>query len=462
MKTVASPRTSSLHERGTVRIRITVAAVTVVGVAFFVAGVAMVLLLHRTLVGDVREAAERQGEGLAAVIEDSEDEAVLNGHPDEEFVQVLDQDGRVVNSSANLEAAPALAVLGPGESRQIDHVPFEDNSFLVVGIPASAPGQRLTIVVGRTLEPVAEAIRDVIGLLAFGIPLLLVVVGFGAWRMVGRALASVEAIRSEVETITTQRLHRRVPDPPGSDEIARLAATMNSMLTRLELGQARERRFLSDASHELRSPISSIRQYAEVAIAHPETSELGELAEVVLEEIALLQRLVDDLMLLTRMDEAPLWLRRQPVDLDDLVLREAARLRVAEPRLRLDVSGVEAARTIGDAAALDRLVRNLTENAARQAHHTIALGSAELNGHVVLTVDDDGIGIAPEDRDRVFERFVRLDEARDRNSGGTGLGLAIVREIAGAHGATVEISDSGLGGARFEIRFPSSADSDRN
>ena len=443
-----------MRERGTVRVRITVAAVTVVGVTLVIASVAMVTLLHRTLIGDVREAAAIRGEGIAELLEGGEDEAVLNGHPDEEFVQILSADGQVVDSSDNLQGEPALVVLRGDESQQIDSVPFENGTFLAVGVTGISQELPVTIVVGRTLEPVSEAVRDVVSLLVFGVPMLLVVVGFGAWWMVGRALAPVESIRSEVETITSQQLHRRVPDPPGDDEIARLAATMNTMLARLELERAREHQFISDASHELRSPIASIRQYAEVAVAHPETSELGELAEVVLEEIAVLQRLVDDLMLLTRMDEGTLRLRRDPVDLDDLVFREAARLRVARPDLELDLTRVSAGRTRGDATAIDRLIRNLTENGARHAQHALALGVQEFQGQVTLTVDDDGDGIAASNRARVFDRFVRLDEARDRDSGGTGLGLAIVREVASAHGASIEISDAPLGGARFEVRFP--------
>ena len=337
-------------------------------------------------------------------------------------------------------------------------MPFVSGTFLVVGVPGILGGQPVTIVVGRTLEPVEEAVRDVTGLLVFGIPLLLVLVGFGAWWMVGRALAPVEAIRSEVETITSEQLHRRVPDPSGSDEIARLAATMNGMLARLELERARERQFVSDASHELRSPIASIRQYAEVAVTHPEASDLGELAEVVLEEIAVLQRLVEDLMLLTRIDEGTLRLHHETVDLDDLVLREAARLRGVRPDLHVDLTRVGAARTRGDPVALDRLVRNLTGNAERHARHAIALGLWEDGDHVVLTIDDDGDGIAPADRPRVFDRFVRLDEARDRDSGGTGLGLAIVREVAAAHHATIVVADAPLGGARFEVRFASEPD----
>ena len=433
--------------------RITVAAVTVVGVTLVVASVAMVVLLHRTLVGDVREAATLRGEGIAEQMETEEDDALLNGHPDEEFIQVLGTDGSVVDSSDNLHGEPAVVVLRGDESREIDWVPFESNTFLAVGIAGISHGEPVTIVVGRALEPVEEAVRDVLALLVFGIPLLLVLVGFGAWWMVGRALAPVESIRSEVETITSQQLHRRVPDPPGSDEIARLAATMNSMLARLELERARERQFVSDASHELRSPIASIRQYAEVAVAHPEASDLGELADVVLEEIVVLQRLVEDLMLLTRIDEGTLRLRYQAVDLDDILLREGARLRGARPDLAVDLTGVGAGRTRGDAVALDRLVRNLTGNAARHARRAVALALREDGEHVVLTVDDDGAGIEPADRPRVFERFVRLDEARDRDSGGTGLGLAIVREVAAAHDATIVVAEAPLGGARFEVRF---------
>ena len=253
------PRTPGIRQRGTVRVRITFAAVTVVGVTLVVASVAMAMLLHRTLVGDVQEAATMRGEGIAEVMETDDDEPVLNGHPDEEFVQVLRADGSVVDSSDNVACEPAVVVLRGDESSQIDSVPFVSDTFLVVGVPGILGGQPVTIVVGSTLEPVEEAVRDVTGLLVFGIPLLLVLVGFGAWWMVGRALAPVEAIRSEVETITSQQLHRRVPDPSGSDEIARLAATMNGMLARLELERARERQFVSDASHELRSPIASIR-----------------------------------------------------------------------------------------------------------------------------------------------------------------------------------------------------------
>ena len=180
-----------------------------------------------------------------------------------------------------------------------------------------------------------------------------------------------------------------------------------------------------------------------------------QLAEIVLAEDLRLQHIVEDLLLLTRMDEGTVDLRRREVDLDDIVFEEAARLRASAGDLRVDTSKVSSGRVRGDESHLDRLVRNLIENAGRHAHTKVALSLRETNGEVVLTVDDDGEGIAPDDRDRIFDRFLRLQDARDRDSGGTGLGLAIVREIANAHSATVSVRNAPKGGARLEVRFPS-------
>ena len=164
----------------------------------------------------------------------------------------------------------------------------------------------------RSTETVTEATAAVSGLLAVGLPLLLVVVGATTWVLVGRALAPVEAIRAEVDAISAADLHRRVPDPPAGDEIGRLARTMNRMLDRLEQAQARQRRLVADASHELRSPVATIRQHAEVALAHPGRTTTTELAATVLAEDLRLQRLVEDLLLLTRADEHTLALAQAP------------------------------------------------------------------------------------------------------------------------------------------------------
>lgn len=439
---------------GAIRVRTTAAAILAVGVSLILASVAMLTLLQRSLRTDVRTTAEIRAETIAGDLAVGPDSPLIAAaSQDEEFVQVLDGAGNVVLASPNLAGVGPIAVVEPGGERTIPEVPFEDSEFLAVGMSTTGERGDLLVVVGRSLEPVTEARRVAAGLLAIGAPLLLVIVGGVTWRVVGRALAPVDSIRAEVEAISSRELHRRVPDPPGDDEIARLATTMNRMLSRLEDAQKRERRFLSDASHELRSPIATIRQHAEVALSHPDRTSIGELAETVLDEDIRLQAIVEDLLLLSRIDEGTLQLRTEAVDLDDLVFEEAARLR-GSTDLKIDSTDVSAARVSGDRRKLERLLRNLTDNAARHASARIRLAVRAVDLHVVLHVDDDGSGVPEESRRLVFERFTRLDEARDREVGGTGLGLAIVAEVAAAHGGTVSVGDAPLGGARFELVLP--------
>ena len=451
---------SFLQRIGAIRVRTTAAAVLVVGATLVVAAIAMVALLERSLTASALTSARIQAEAIVGELDAGvpPDELVL-GTPggDEEYVQVLRSDGTVEAASPNVAGRDAIVTLSGGQSDELpprsppDVEPFDDPFIVTASSTAGSPP--LTVVVGRNLEPVQEASSQLQRILAIAMPLLLVVVGTVTWLVVGRALRPVEAIRAEVDAISGRDLDRRVPDPPGDDEIARLAATMNRMLERLESSRLRERRFVSDVSHELRSPVAAIRQHAEVARSHPDETTLGELADVVLEEDARLQRLVEDLLLLTRLDEGTLARPTASVDVDDLVLDEASRLRSAT-ELRIDATHVSSGRVVGDRDQLERLVRNLSENAARHARAEVRLSIGELDGHVVLGVEDDGAGIEPSDRERIFGRFVRLDEARDRDSGGSGLGLAIVREVAEFHGGSVRVLDSELGGIRFEIRLP--------
>jgi signal transduction histidine kinase len=178
----------------------------------------------------------------------------------------------------------------------------------------------------------------------------------------------------------------------------------------------------------------------------------GEVASAVLAETERLQELVEDLLLLARLDEGAVPVATE-VDLDDLVLAEAARIR-ATASVDVDTSAVEASRILGNAGQLERVVRNLAQNASRYARTRLALGVGQRDGQVTLTVDDDGPGIDPSDRERVLERFVRSDESRGRVSGGAGLGLAIVHEVARTHGGDVVLSESPLGGLRAEVHLP--------
>ena len=443
---------------GSVRVRTTALAVIVVGAALIVAGVAMVVLLRRQVTADVQLLALRRAQLVVDGFSPDEKQPRLPERNSEEFIQVVDAQGRVVVSSdyVNKPHKPIVRIEAGDDAQVIPsiapYVKAEDGPFLAVAIAAKTSQGTLTVVVGETLEPVDEMGRAVTALLLGGIPLLLLVVGSVSMRVVGRSLAPVEAMRDEVETISIRDLHRRVPQPTGGDEISRLASTMNGMLARLEGSQARQRRFVSDASHELRSPVATIRQHAEVALAHPETSKLEELADIVLQENARLQSLVEDLLLLSQADEGTLKLATQAVDVDDLVFEEAKRLR-ATTELRVRTSRVSAGRVSGDRKQLNRMIRNLSDNAARHARGIVEFSLRDGDGSVLLTVDDDGRGVAPTERERVFERFVRLEEGRDRDSGGTGLGLAIVAEIAAAHEAGVAVAESAMGGARFEVHF---------
>jgi signal transduction histidine kinase len=451
-----------LGRLGTVRVRTTVGAVLVAGLAMAVGALVLVAVLRDTLTREVEAAAQVRGQEVASLLASG---AAGRGplavdDPEESLIQVLDERGQVVAASANAEGLAALARLRPGESAEVE-VPaggtMEDGEFLAVATGAGTPSGGRTVVVARSTETVTEATAAVAGLLTVGLPLLLAVVAGTTWVVVGRALAPVEAIRAEVDAISASALHRRVPDLPADDEIGRLARTMNRMLERLDRAQARQRRLVSDASHELRSPVAAIRQHAEVALAHPDRASAAELAATVLAEDLRLQRLAEDLSLLTRADERTLGLRRGPVDLYDLVFDEARRLRSVSG-LRVDTTRVSAGRVGGDAAGLRRVLGNLGDNAARHAGAQVAFSVAEGDGVVRLRVEDDGPGIPEPDRERVLERFVRLDDARTRDDGGSGLGLAIVAELVAAHGGTVAIAPSPLGGARLEVTLPRLAD----
>ncbi|MPZ97135.1 MAG: HAMP domain-containing protein [Propionibacteriales bacterium] len=433
-----------------VRVRTTLAAVLVVAIALAVGATALVLLLREALTDSVESAAETRTEQIVQALDAGSDELPgVIAEDDEEVVQVLDESGSIVAASPNIAGDPVLAGLGDGETTEID-APIEEGAF--VAVAAETDDGRL-VVVAHSLEDATDSVSALIPLLLVGLPLLLAVVGGTTWYVVGRALAPVDRMRREVDEISAEQLYRRVEPPATRDEVGRLARTMNRMLDRLEEAQVRQRRFVSDASHELRSPLASIRQNAEVALAHPDTTTGPELAETVLAEGLRVQYLVEALLLLARADEHSLQLADHVVDLDDLVFTEAQRLRDTTD-LQIDTTGVGAGRVRGDAPALTQVLCNLADNAARHASERVSLGLTVDDSAVVLTVDDDGAGIPETERDRVFERFVRLDESRARDDGGSGLGLSIVTEIVTAHRGTVCATEGPHGGARIVVRIP--------
>lgn len=441
-----------------VRARTTLVAVLVVGAALAVGGFELVHLLRDVLVGNVNNQVRSSISALVAKANSGEVSSTLTPPPGDSYVQIIDARGTVIASSADIAGNGPLgpfrlfpstaAVVG-----QVSTIPSNDGGPFVVGYQsvnmASGP---VTIYVASSLATVGESISTVTTALFEGLPLLVIVVGVLSWLLAGRALRPVEAIRRSVAETSGGDLSFRVPEPVVEDEVGLLARTMNSMLARLEGEAERRRRMVSDASHELRSPIASMQTNLEVAQAHPGGTDWAELVEVLIPECQRMARTIDDLLSLAKADEGTLVSTRRAVDLDEIVMAEGRRLRMAG-RVSVDLRAVSGARVIGDTDQLTGMVRNLVDNAQRHAACRVGLELHQDGREVVLVVADDGAGIPSAERERIFERFHRLDEARSRDAGGSGLGLAIVREIAEAHGGTVKVIDSAVG-ASLEVRLP--------
>lgn len=429
------------------RARTTLGATLVVAVALLVGALSFYGILSSSIQASAERAAEQRLDELAERFDGPGGRGVegLAGL-DDEIVQIIGRDGAVRGASED-----ARDELGSSS------LPISDDArrLRIGGEPMLVVSDELddddTLVLAVSIEDDAETLSTVAMLLAVAVPLLLLLVAVTTWLVVGRALKPVTRIREEVDGITAEHLHRRVEVPPSSDEIAALATTMNRMLDRLDSSATAQRRFVSDASHELRSPLATIRQHAELAQAHPATTSIGELAEVVSDEGLRLQGIVESLLLLARLDEGG-GAHDEPIDLDDLALGEVRRLR--SRGIDVDGSGIRAARVAGDPRLVGQLLRNLADNAARHSAGRVAIGVIPQGAWVFVTVEDDGAGVPAEERERIFERFVRLDEARSRDAGGSGLGLAIVQGIATASGGTVTVDASRWGGARFVVALP--------
>lgn len=442
-----APARPTARRRG-IRTRITTLATAIVVLALLVGAAAFWIVLRTSLYGQLGDAAAQDAAAFAEQVDDGGSVEALPDVDDDRFWQVVDGDtGAVVAASDVAEDAPALA----GDGRDADGLlQFADGGVFVT---ATADDGDVIVVAGRATAQADATLLTVAVLLAVSVPLVGGVVALTTWLAVGRSLAPVERMRRQVESVTATDLTLRVDDPATGDELSRLARTLNAMLARLEQAQTAQRRFVSDASHELRSPLASMRQFAEVAAAYPDRVSQRELAEVVLDEGARLEGLVDGMLVLTRADERALTLRRADVDLARLVTEEVARTAVGDgPAVETVTRGP--AVVTADAGMLRQVVRNLTANARRHARSRVLVEVAGDEHGAVLVVDDDGSGIPPDQRERVFDRFVRLDEARSRDAGGSGLGLAIVREIVRAHGGAVTAGASPLGGARLAVRLP--------
>ena len=361
---------------------------------------------------------------------------------------------RAGSPALSLIAAAARATkasASPALSLRASEVLGVEGPFLAMEREATSPTHgSVTIVALTSIAPAVATGRGAALLLAAVFALLLVVVALFSWHMTERTLRPVERMRQSAEAITASDLSRRVSVPDGDRDLSRLARTFNDLLARVEAAMDAQRRFVSDASHELKGPVAATKIMLETARSHPEAVDPSTLLSDLANENEQLQGIVADLLALARQDEGRLQVNLAPLDLCDLIYEEVSSLE-RRSAVSLDVSGVEPLVCAGDAQLLGQALRNLLENAVRYAHSHVVVTCHEVLGStdrlIRIRVSDDGPGIAPADRERVFGRFVRLGKDRGRATGGTGLGLAVVQGIVERHGGRVYFSDPEIGGA---------------
>jgi signal transduction histidine kinase len=436
-----------------VRARLTMATTGVVAIALALGATLLVLVLHAVLLRQRDDAARAQALGVAALVKSGR---VPDALPSDgtTVLQVVDAQGRVTATSpggdrlvplldaADLRRARAgAAVELPGRRLGIDE------PLRVLGVPAGRVGDQQTVLVAAPVGDLESGLAVVGRTVAVAVVLLVAGVAVLSRWLVGSALRPVEELtRGAASLPGAPGGQALLPVPAADDEVRRLAVTLNAMIERIRASSRRQRAFVADAAHELRSPLASLRTAVEVARLHPAEAEWPQVADGVLDDVGRMGRLVDDLLLLARVDEGRRPGSGPPADAaavaDDVVERLGRQLRNGVSLLR---TGAETALTATGRDTLDRITVNLVENALRYARSRVEVCVDEREGHVLLVVTDDGPGVPAPDRERVFERFTRLDDDRSRASGGSGLGLAIVRELAGAAGGGVVLEDAAPG-----------------
>lgn len=439
-----------------VRRSVVVSAALTLAVALLVGALILRAQLRESLETSIADQTLTRAEGVAALVATGDLEEVLR--PSDRtpaWVQVVADDGTIVAATPNVSKLTGSFASVPGGDqprlRRMRGLPIDTGERVAVAsVPVHEGGRRVVVLAASPLDLADATDLKVVRLLGVLFSLLLVVGALVVWVAARLALRPVEAIRSEVAAITATDLSRRVTVPPADDEVARLATTMNETLDRLELAAARQRRFVSDAGHELRSPLASLRNQLEASVYdRPDPEWAATVADMRIDHERL-ERLVADLLLLARNDEHKT-IVREPIDLGYLVRYEMARRPI-----RAGIERVVTANNVlvdGDTDSLVRVLRNLVDNAERHAVSRVSISVTSSAGVAVMHVEDDGPGIAPADRAKVFDRFFRLDEARSVDAGGSGLGLAIVNELVARHGGNVSIEDGDLG-VRFVVRIP--------
>jgi len=464
---------------GSVRVRITAAVALIFGVALSAAAFGLVRQVEAALKNDLQVRNDTVTQALSQMIGDGKvtPSILAKNAAAEEFERAIAQrsDGDVlregITNSYIYATGPAVSNLSGRDTSILDRIrrmisndpeplfgkpvpsDLSPDQFAVSRATVETPRGQLVLNVASPLDGINRTVDRVRRSLYVAVPSLIGLVGIMTWVMTGAALRPVEAITRRAKVISGTTLHERVPEPASDDEIGELARTMNLMLARLEHSSEQQRRFMSDASHELRSPVASIKTQIETALMDPEGTDWQKLAETVLVEDERLEALVTDLLALSRLEEGS----ERPVaevDLDEVVFDQMPRT----TRVPIDKSAVGAGRVVAVYGDMASVVRNLIDNAERHAASQVKVSLVTVGPFVRLSVDDDGPGVAPQDRQKVFQRFSRLQEGRSRDAGGAGLGLALTRRIVEAHGGKIFIETSPLGGASFVVELPNAAE----
>jgi signal transduction histidine kinase len=467
-----APRaTPSWWRRLSLRARLTAAATIVIAVGMAAAAALLVWRVHSVLAANLDANLTRQVGAVAADVANGDvGSRVLRSPGESTALQVIDAGGKVISSSGDIDGQPRLFFNSPGTGDPTFGTVTTsalDEPYRVAALVVPSPSGPVTVYVGSPITPLADSTSELGTALVLGVPAMVALLALVGWWLVGRALRPVDQIRRQAAAIPGTDLRQRLDVPVSDDELGRLAQTFNDLLERIATAADRQRRFVADAAHELRNPLAALRARLEIDLRHaPESATGSNIAgtrQQSLQQVTRLADLVDDLLQLARLDAGP-QLHRRPIDLDDLVW-EAVREAREEGPPGLDTTGVSPARVLGDPVALRRVVRNLIRNARRHADQTVTVQltldtpppvtrhSTTAEPTATLTIADDGPGIPVADRERVFQRFVRLDEGRARDAGGAGLGLAIVADMVAAHGGRVRIDDNHPG-AKFSVELP--------
>ncbi|MGK5552348.1 sensor histidine kinase [Actinomadura kijaniata] len=441
------------------RARVTLVATLVVGALLGAALVVTAVALRAAIEGHFTETAARVARHVAVSSSKGRLPDPLPADDGVLLIQVVsDPGGEVVAATAPLRGRAPISRLRSGDDdNRVDGRVCRDDEVLsgcaiIVGFEVVTETYGDVTVYAAVPEPWLLSSGLLPGALAALGSVLMALVAWGIWRTVGRTLAPVARIEAEMADITASDLARRVPVPDTGDEIERLARTINATLDRLERSVDQQRGFVADASHELRTPITGLRTRLELALDDPEDGDLLETVRHALSDTDRLHRVVEDLLALARLDSG-VEPGRVPLDLAELVEGELAR---RAPRVPVRTDLEPGVRVVGNRLQLARALVNLLTNADRHAGAKVevTVRADRVAGEAVLEVRDDGPGIPDGDRERIFERFTRLDAARSRDAGGSGLGLPIAREIVARHGGLLYVAAGDQPGARFVLRLP--------